>query len=412
MEAGRVGRRVAYWRERRGLTQGDFGRLMAQSRRWVQDFEGGQRQADPRLSVLERASEVLRVPMEALLADDPAAPLSSARVHPPEVLALVEAMYRHDVLTGAFSADTPPPALPQIRKVLTYCCEAFQASHYGALGKALPELVIQSQYAVAEASPNSACAAYGALSRVYQLTASFLHKYGESTTVQAALAADRALSAAERSGDPVAIGAASRRVAKSLMYQEQSAAAVGFATAAARRLGGDLSAQGPLGLSTLGMLYLTAAIAASGQPRSESTVSTANDLLSEAAEVAAEQGGDLNEDWTAFGPTNVTLHRVDVHTRFEDGWSALKATAALNDAALAGLTRERHAQHLMTMARAALLARRRDEAAQSLLHAEQLAPEEVRGRPASVSLVKEVLEVTAIPSGQLRMLAQRCGLRA
>jgi hypothetical protein len=85
------------------------------------------------------------------------------------------------------------------------------------------------------------------LSRVYQLVTSYLHKYGAPTATQAALAADRALVAAERSGDPVQIGAASRRVAKSLVYQQRPEAAVEFATAAARRLEGDLAAQGPLG---------------------------------------------------------------------------------------------------------------------------------------------------------------------
>ncbi|MFD7335214.1 helix-turn-helix domain-containing protein [Streptomyces violascens] len=67
MVADRIGRRIAYWRDRRGFTQADFGRLMGQATRWVQDLEGGQRQRDPRLSVLVRAANVLRVPLEQLL---------------------------------------------------------------------------------------------------------------------------------------------------------------------------------------------------------------------------------------------------------------------------------------------------------------------------------------------------------
>lgn len=66
--------RIAYWRERRGFTQADFGRLMGQTRRWVQDLEGSQRQQDPRLSVLVRAAEVLRIPLEQLLMDRPSEP--------------------------------------------------------------------------------------------------------------------------------------------------------------------------------------------------------------------------------------------------------------------------------------------------------------------------------------------------
>lgn len=40
METARIGRRIAYWRERRAFTQDDFGRLMGQTRRWVQSLEG------------------------------------------------------------------------------------------------------------------------------------------------------------------------------------------------------------------------------------------------------------------------------------------------------------------------------------------------------------------------------------
>jgi hypothetical protein len=295
---------------------------------------------------------------------------------------------------------------------LVYCCEAFQASHYSTLGKNLPDLLVKSQHAASHAVAGKESEVHAVLSRVYQLTASFLHKYGSATVVQAAVAADRALAAAERSGDPVAIGSASRRVAKSLMYQGCSAAAVRFATSTARRLAEDLTARGPLGLSTLGMLYLNAAVAASDQERSRGAVSGAEAMLAEAEEAARRQGGDRNEDWTAFGPTNVVLHRCDVLTRFEDGWSALDAAHGLDPEAFAAMTRERRAQHLISMARASLLTRHKETAVKELLEAERLAPEEVHGPPATVNLVKDLLQAMPVPSGELRLWAQRCGLQA
>ncbi|TVL91742.1 helix-turn-helix domain-containing protein [Streptomyces sp. SAJ15] len=411
MEIGRIGPRIAYWRERRGFTQGDFGRLMGRSRRWVQDIEGGHRQTDPRLSVLERAASVLRIPLDQLLADEPAASVG-ATAPPPEVRSVLDVLDRHDVVTGIFEVDSLPASTTQLRSRLVYCCEAFQACHYATLGRQLPALIVESHRAAAAAPADKTCDAQSVLSRVYQLTASFLHKYGESAMVHAALAADRALAAAERSEDPVAIGAASRRVAKSLMYQGRAETAQAFASTAARRLAEELTAGGPLGLSTLGMLYLSAAVAASGQERSSQVVRTASGLVDEAAEVASRQGGDRNEDWTMFGPTNVDLHRVDVLVRFEDGWSALDAADRLSPEAVNGLTCERKAQHLISMARAHLLTRRKEDAATVLLEAERLAPEEVVGRPTTVDLVKDVLGVTAKPTGELRALATRCGLRA
>ncbi|MFG2128976.1 helix-turn-helix domain-containing protein [Streptomyces sp. NPDC048751] len=404
MDTSGIGRRIAYWRERRGFTQTDFGQLLGQTKRWVQDIQGGKRQQDPRLSVLVRAADVLRIPLEQLMTDSPhAAPAGSAP--PGEVLSVIDALY------GAAS-DADPPASAVLQRRLVYCCEAFQACHYGTLARELPSLIAGAGQAVRSAPVGAQSEAQAVLSRVYQLVTSYLHKYGESTAIQAALAADRALVAAERSGDPVQIGAAARRVAKSLVYQQRPQTAVEFATAAARRLESGLTERGALGLSTLGMLYLSAAIAASSQERTTSRVRAAGGYVDEAAYIAEQQGADLNEDWTMFGPTNVGLHRVDMLLRFEDGWSALEAADDVDQEALGRMTRERQAGHHVSMARASLLTRRKDAAAEELLKADELAPEEVRGTPGTVNLVKDVVGATANPGPQLRALAQRCGLRA
>ncbi|NNN32528.1 helix-turn-helix transcriptional regulator [Streptomyces sp. S3(2020)] len=401
MDTSGIGRRIAYWRDRRGFTQSDFGQLMGQTRRWVQSLEGGQRQQDPRLSVLMRAADVLRVPLEYLLSDRPLPPPTGS-APPGEALSVIDALY-------APAPDSEPPTLAALRRRLAYCCEAFQACHYGTLARELPALITgaeQTAHAVGRSD------AQGVLSRVYQLVTSYLHKYGAGTAIPAALAADRAQVAAERSGDPVQIGAAARRVAKSLVHQQRPQAAVEFVTAAARRLEHGLVEQGALGLSTLGMLYLSAAVALSSEDRTTARVRTAHEYVDEAADVAARQGADLNEDWTMFGPTNVGLHRVDIMIRFEDGWSALEAADALEPGALAQMTRERRAGHHVAMARASLLTRRKDDAAAALLEADKLAPEEVRGRPETVTLVKDVVGAISAPGGELRALAGRCGLRA
>lgn len=403
MNTERIGRRIAYWRERRGFTQADFGRLMGQTRRWVQDLEGGQRQQDPRLSVLIRAAETLRVPLEQLLTDTtPAAPSPSRP--PVEAAAVIDVLYRD-------ASEDPPLPIDALRRRLTYCCEAFQACHYGALGRDLPDLIVGASQAAAAAGAEGR-EVHVLNSRVLQLTASFLHKYGQPTAAPAAVVADRALAAAERAGDPVAIGAASRRVAKSLSNQNQPAAAVEFAIGSARRLHNGLTAAGPLGLSTLGMLYLSAAISASSMERTTAGVQEAIEHVDLADEVADQQGADLNADWTSFGPTNVSLHRVDVLARFEDGWSALEAADGMDGAAVQGLKQERRAGHLITMARAQLLTRKKEAAAASLVEAARLAPEEFEGRPATVNLVKDVVGATAKPGGELRALAARCGLQA
>lgn len=404
MDTSGIGRRIAYWRDRRGFTQSDFGQLMGQTKRWVQDIEGGKRQQDPRLSVLVRAAEVLRVPLEQLLSDSPPPPPAGSGP-PADALRVIDSLY-------APGGEENPPPRDVLQRRLDYCCTAFQACHYAALARDLPALIGDATRLAHAVPVGEQGEAQALLSRVYQLVTSYLHKYGAATAIPAALAADRALAAAERSGDPVQMGAAARRVAKSLVYQQRPQAAVEFATAAARRLSDGLTDRGALGLSTLGMLYLSAALAESSQEKTTSRVAAAGSFVDEAGEVAARQGADLDEDYTQFGPTNVGLHRVDMLLRFEDGWSALEAAGDLDREALGGMTRERQAGHRVSMARASLLTRRKDDAVKALLEADELAPEEVRGTPSTVRLVKDVVGATPNPGGELRALAERCGLRA
>ncbi|UNS99162.1 helix-turn-helix transcriptional regulator [Streptomyces tubbatahanensis] len=395
METG-IGRRIAYWRDRRGLTQGDFGRLMGQSRRWVQDLEGGHRQTDPRLSVLERAAEVLRIPLERLVSDP--TPETPARPLPAEVAALADSLH-----TPSRSGRIIP--VEDLKRRVMFCCQAWASCHYTAAARDLPP-VLADAHRTAVASAEAAVL----LSRAYQLAASLLYKYGVLARTPAVLAAERALTAAEASGDPVSIGAAARRVARGLIHQQRHTAAADYAATTAATLRNDLEQAGPAGLSTLGMLYLVAAVGATGDGRSSQAVATAAERLDEAGEVADQQGED-GRDFTSFGPTNVALHEVDVLLRLDDAWAAVEAAQRIDPAAVAGLGRERQARHLVTTARASALTRRREDAIRDLLEAERLAPQEV-ARPSVVRLVGQLLELVPRPGPELRGLAQRCGLPA
>lgn len=403
MHIGSVGRRIAYWREHRGLTQADFGRLMGQSRRWVQDLEGGQRQSDPRLSLLQRAAEVLHVPLEQLVSDPATAmPADAPMPMPVEVAALADAL--HHLPTTEPSG--PPASTRALHRRLDFVGHAWVACHYAAAARELPGLLADA-HAAADSSAEGAVL----LSRSYQLAASLLYKYSGTSCTPGVLAADRAFAAANQAGDPVVIGAAARRVARGLIHQRRHDAATQYATTQADSLRTVLERAGTPGLSTLGMLYLVAAVGASGGGRTPASVSTTTERLGAAAEVADQQGDDEAGDFTAFGATNVALHEVDVLLRLDDAWAAVEAGRRITPEQLAQLNRERQARHLITSARALALTRKREEATSALVEAEKLAPEEVR-RPSVITVVKELLLLVPSPSGELRGLAERCGLQA
>lgn len=407
-----IGRRIAYWRDRRRMTQVDFGALMGQSRRWVQDLEGGQRQTDPRLSVVERAARVLQVRLEVLLAPAPAAAQCIDAV---ELDAIRTTLQRHDVLTGTADDDsTEPLPIDTLHRRLVHARAAFQSGHFASLGRLVPELLVDANRAAARHQGEHQLGAFRLLSLTLELTEGAAIKYGD--TDLALVSAHRAVAAAERSQDPVIMASAARHLSDAMTMHGQAHAAATFAVAAATRLEADLRTHGADGLSVLGMLYLKAAMArataaSSDDTRAASAARDVPDLLDQADEHADELGADGNAIWTAFGPTNARLYRVAAHVQLSEGADAVAVAHEIPDPARNALPKERRAHLLTDLARGLTQAGNREKAVDTLLEAEREAEEEVRCRPRTRQLVEDLRLLGAgSAEPRLRALAARCGL--
>ncbi|MEU7688093.1 helix-turn-helix domain-containing protein [Streptomyces spectabilis] len=224
----RIGRRIAYWRSRRRISQEDFGALMGQSRRWVQALEGGQRQSDPRVSVLERAARVLQIPLGVLLADPP----MRQCIDGVELDAIRVALQRYDVLTGT-TDDADPMPVTELNARLTHARAAFQSGHYGSLGRHIPDLLIHTNRAAARLRGDDQPAAYRTLAFTLELTEAAAVKYADADL--ALVSGHRAVAAAERSQDPVVMASAARHLADAMTLHGQPRVAAQFALAGPRR---------------------------------------------------------------------------------------------------------------------------------------------------------------------------------
>jgi transcriptional regulator with XRE-family HTH domain len=411
MDSQGIGRRVAYWRNRRRMTQQEFGMLMGQTRRWVQDLEGGHRQRDPRLSVLENAARVLQIRLEVLLSDTAGAQCIDAV----ELESIRAVLLRHDVITGTAEA-TPGPDEPvpieDLRRHLAYARTTFQTGRFASLGSLVPELLAKASHATAQHQNEAQRDAFRVLSLTLELTEAAAIKFGDTDLAMAA--GYRAVVAAERSEDPVSMASAARHLADAMTSHGQAQAAAAFAVASAERLGTDLRRRGPDGYSVLGMLWLKAAMAQATAAAVADDARTADPVpafLDQADEHAAELGRDDNRVWTVFGPTNVALHRVAAHVQLSQGAEAVAVALGIPEPALAGLPRERRAHHLADLARACMQAGRREDAVNELLKAEAEAKEEVLCRPRTKQLVEDLrLSGAGSAEGRLQALAGRCGL--
>jgi hypothetical protein len=327
-----------------------------------------------------------------------------------EVASIREAMQRYEAISSVFGStkQDEPLALDRLERSVTHAWLAFQNARYPALGQSLPRLLREAQ-AAANAhgmSGDDAMRARCLLSLTYQVTASALWKLKELDL--AWLAAERGLGAAEQSGDSLLISDAARRVSQGLMTLQQHEQALTLLRADIGRLEPGRGTGSAAYLSLYGMLFLMGAVIAAGAKRG----AVARALLAEGAGVAAQLGRDGNERYTAFGPTNVALHRVAVMADLGDGGAAIEATQEVGPDGLARLPRERQANFHIDVARGYALARRREEAVSALLDAEALAADEVRCRPVATALIADLQRRPGPRSWHLTQLATRAGLPA
>jgi hypothetical protein len=107
--------------------------------------------------------------------------------------------------------------------------------------------------------------------------------------------------------------------------------------------------------------------------------------------LAATLGRDANLAWTAFGPTNVAIHRVSVAAKLGDPAQALRASADVDPDRLPRGLNSRRAQIHLDLAWAHVQRRRDSAALLHLMEAEQVAAESVRYNVVVRGLVREML---------------------
>ncbi|CUU61251.1 Helix-turn-helix domain-containing protein [Parafrankia irregularis] len=402
MDNRAIGRRVRYWRTRRNLSRAQLANRCDRSVSWLDKIESGERNL-LRVPMLERVASALEIPVAALT-EDAVAERSSQCLDAVEVQALRTALGSYDTLLGGrMSRD---PNLARLRAQVDHACAAWLSSRFTVIGRVLPDLMRDAQAAVRTLDGEPRLEATRHLVMTYRLTSSTLLKF-EDTDV-AWLAADRAITLATESEDTICLARATRSVARAMTQFGQLRAAIDVLIAMADRMEPDLAGDHEL-MSLYGMLLLAAEIAAA----SDGDASTALDLHERADAVAHTLGPRYAHRTTAFGVTNVALHRLAALVRLHEGAAALAHARTIPADAIARLPQERKANYLLDLAEAHRQTGNNQDAGRVLLHADRTAPEEVRCRPVARQLLEQLLEQPdASPTPQLRQLARRIGLPA
>ena len=402
-----IGRRVAYWRSRRKMSQQVFADRLGKSKSWVDKVERGVRRLD-KFSVLYEIADILQIDVQLLHGKDPERRTDALNcIDQVEVEEIRTALERYDSMSAYFDAAPFPPPLADMRKAVNHAWLTYQYGRYGMLTRALPKLLRDAQAADAGyAAGDQVREAAHLLGQVYQIASSVLRKLGESDL--AWLAADRSMAVAQRADDPLLAGIATTRVCNALVAMGRPRPALELNVRIAGRLapGGDNDVR-PARLSVYGMLLLQGAMAAARIGDS----ATVDDLLAGAAEAATMLGGDHNYYWTSFGPTNLELHRAAAAVELGDGGRAVETHLRLSEPAFNALLPERRAHHLLDLARGYSQIGDVASAGDMLLRGDRLAPSEIRCRPIAHELMSEILRRTrGAPPPPIAELAEHMGV--
>ena len=315
MARGGIGERVRAYRRRRGLSQAALAGLVGRSKSWLSQVERGVRSVD-RLSVVAEMARVLNVDVQDLTGRPwQYAPNGGVDV---ESLSEVRRTFtRYEHLRG-----TSAPAsvsLDTLRRAVHNGHADYQAARYSRVVEQLPSLVAEAERIRCQRVNSAEVEREHGVCLVcaYVLAAKLVTKFGVSDLSM--LAADRAVNVASSSESLMASGLAGYQVACALLRSDQAEDTEDLTLRLADRLTIAARPDAPSLVSAAGALWLIAAIVAAR--RTQRAQAWAR--LDQADRLAGMLGEDANHGWTAFGPTNVAIHRVSVAVELGDAGEAV-----------------------------------------------------------------------------------------
>ncbi|BAC75242.1 MULTISPECIES: helix-turn-helix domain-containing protein [Streptomyces] len=397
------GQRVQKLRKEQRRTQAEFAAALGKTSSWMSQVERGI-QPVQRMDLLQQIADELGVSVQQLR---PSVADGSGPSQHPAPLSLSNDLDEtrrlisgHPALRALLASPGTEGArsVEALRKDVDDLWELTHAARMAQVSVLAVELLPELERTARMAPDETRSELFLLLSRTYQaLSAAFVR---QDEADAAWVAADRAIFAAERSGDPLHVCAGVFRMTQAFVRLRS----LGQAEHAARTAIDALEEQGgrsPQALSVLGSLHLALALVhARASARAE-----AKEEIAKARAIAAQLGENRNDFNLEFGPVNVEIQAVSTAVDLGDAGEALDIGLAID---AEGLSPERQGRLLMDLGRAHAQRRHGGEALDCLLRAEAVAPETIQTHQAARAAIRElVLVAGANASRDLLELAER-----
>lgn len=285
-----------------------------------------------------------------------------------------------DVLFGRLTAEPLPGQ--QLAAQIAAARADYRATRYTRLARRLPRLLAQAAASRSAAGVGEQAAAAQRLAEAYGVATQLLIKLYDNGL--ACATADRAMQAAAAGNDPLIMAESQRLAATILRRTNHPGSAQQHALEAAEQLRTSSPDTGPAFHAMYGQLLAVAAYTAAIRDDRD----TAWTLLAEAEQPAHAAGHS-----TRFNTTELAVYRIGVARKLGDYGAAVDYAGKVDQRSI--VDPERRARYWEDTA-LALQGRGRPAAAfDTLLAAERDVPEEVRYRPWSQQLTRDLLSAPA-----------------
>lgn len=291
-------------------------------------------------------------------------------------------------------ADRPAPPVEQLDADVELCRDLYRRQDLAGLTRRLPDLLFDLH---AAAHNGHAEHALRNSVQVHLITMASLKHLGHPA--ESWIAAEHGRTAARTLEDPVSLAVSefSRTCAATAMDGYGRAHTI--SVRALDALQGHLNDPGAM--AAYGLLTLRRAFSAAGLHRPDD----AAEAFAEAAVIAQRTGETRSWDMF-FGPTNVAVWQVGVHTDQGDPGLAVELARNINPAVIDAPVRV--SAYYMDLSRALAHIRHDKDAIRLLLSAERLAPQRTRCAPMAREAARTLLQRQGGP--EIRGFAERAGL--
>jgi transcriptional regulator with XRE-family HTH domain len=374
------GKRVRFYRKRRGMSQRQLGDLLGRSEDWVYRVESERIIPVNNVKMLADLAHALRVHVEDLQGTPTL--LDDRGPHAASIPAIRIALMQSRRLAGSLYDDRETVRLERLSFAVEEAWRLYQNCQFAGLGESLPGLLADARLATQERSSGAEhVEALKLFALACHVAAVLLRKLRETNLAWTAV--DQGDMAAAESGDPATMLALRRGVAHVQLGAGMAAEAVNVTLDAADDLDRGWWRSTPASLSLYGTLFLNGAVAAARMRNR----ALADHMMDKAHEAAQVLGGDSNEMWTSFGPSNVAIHRLALALEFEDLQLALDVAPSVR---AAGLPVERRGRARLDVARTYAETGRTDEAIDHLKRAYRTAPEQIKAHEFARDLARRL----------------------